>query len=73
MLTGDESCGCLTLDGHLDPTCGCYEEGMAQGKKQLEMELERGVPGLTRPCATAYPAGCRGAGRKVDPPRAWLI
>ena len=33
MLTGDESCGCLTLDGHLDPTCGCYEEGMAQGKK----------------------------------------
>ena len=33
MLTGDESCGCLTLDGHLDPTCGCYEEGMAQGKE----------------------------------------
>ena len=51
MLTGDESCGCLTLDGHLDPTCGCYEEGMAQGKKQLEMELEAWSPGT-------HPPGC---------------
>ena len=33
MLTGDESCGRLTLDGHLDPTCGCYEVGMAKGKQ----------------------------------------
>ena len=51
MLTGDESCGCLTLDGHLDPTCGCYEEGIAQGKKQLEMELEAWSPG-------SHPPGC---------------
>ena len=51
MLTGDESCGCLTLDGHLDPTCGCYEEGMAQGKKQLEMELEAWSP-------RTHPPGC---------------
>ena len=51
MLTGDESCGCLTLDGHLDPTCGCYEEGIAQGKKQLEMELEAWSPGT-------HPPGC---------------
>ena len=51
MLTGDESCGCLTLNGHLDPTCGCYEEGMAQGKKQLEMELEAWSPGT-------HPPGC---------------
>ena len=51
MQTGDESCGCLTLDGHLDPTCGCYGEGMAQGKKQLEMELEAWSPGT-------HPPGC---------------
>ena len=51
MLSGDESCGRLTLDGHLDPTCGCYKEGMAQGKQQLKMDLEAWSPGT-------HPPGC---------------
>ena len=51
MPTGDESCGCPALDGRLDPACGCYEEGMAQGKKQLEMELEAWSP-------RTHPPGC---------------
>ena len=34
MLTGEEHCGRLTLDGHLDPTYGCYEEGYGQGKPE---------------------------------------
>ena len=29
MLTGEEHCGLLTLDGHLDQTRGCFEEGYA--------------------------------------------
>ena len=51
MPTGDESCGCPALDGRLNPACGCYEEGMAQGKKQLEMELEAWSP-------RTHPPGC---------------
>ena len=57
MLTGEEHCGRLTLDGHLDPTCGCYEEGYAQGKKKLETELEVWKPGTHLPGCGCLP--CR--------------
>ena len=57
MLTGEEHCGRLTLDGHLDPTCGCFEEGYALGKKKLEMELESWKPGTHLPGCGCLP--CR--------------
>ena len=37
-LLGEETCGRLTLDVHLTPTCSCYEEGYSQGKAKLELE-----------------------------------
>lgn len=44
MLLREETCGRLTLDGHLPPTCSCYEEGYGQGKKALELEIEAWTP-----------------------------
>ena len=37
-LPRDETCGRLTLDGHLTPTCRCYEAGYGQGQGKLEMQ-----------------------------------
>lgn len=57
MLTGDGSCGRLTLDGHLDPTCGCYEAGYTQGREKLELELEAWKPRIHEPGCECLP--CR--------------
>ena len=35
-LPRDETCGRLTLDGHLTPTCRCYEAGYGQGKLEMQ-------------------------------------
>ena len=43
-LLGEETCSRLTLDGHLTPTCSCYEEGYSQGKAKLELGLESCKP-----------------------------
>ena len=33
MLTGEEHCGRLTLDGHLDPTAAATKRGMAKVRR----------------------------------------
>ena len=44
-LPRDETCGRLTLDGHLTPTCRCYEAGYGQGQGKLELEMQAWKPG----------------------------
>ena len=46
MLTGEETCGRLTLDGHLPPTCSCYEDGYVRGKEARDLELETHDPAM---------------------------
>ena len=48
-MTNQDDCGRLTLDGHLAPTCGCFEAGYAAGKDKAWFELATWVPGEHNP------------------------
>ena len=60
----NQTCGRLTLNGHLAPTCACYEAGWALGKDKVWFELTAWVPGQHGPECECTP--CVFAKRILD-------